>query len=139
MNAATLFEEPEAAIAHRQSQLRIPLSAAAARCAAARDVATGDASRLAQMAGLAAVRWVFDPAELAELTGQPTPSSIWGWSERAVTPPIVYVDLAQCRSRGVALGVLAHELTHLTHYGRRYSGHRDAWWVALQQLLDRAA
>ncbi len=137
MSTATLFDDPEVLVVRRQTQLRVPLSATQAAAGADSDVAGRDARLLAAAAGLSAVRWIFDPLQLAALTGQPTPASIWGWSERGSDPPVVFVDLARCRYRGVALGVLAHELTHLTHYGRRYSGHKALWWTAVQQLLDR--
>jgi transcriptional regulator with XRE-family HTH domain len=137
--ASSLFEAPRDDVARRQSQLRIALEFAAANAAADRATALRDANRLARHAGLDHVRWVFTAAELAEVTGEPTPEEQWGWSERAADPPIVYVDVHRCRTRGVVFGVLAHELTHLTHHGRRYSNHRDAWWTAVQDLLDRAA
>jgi transcriptional regulator with XRE-family HTH domain len=137
--ASSLFDAPRDDVARRQSQLRIPLEPAAASTAADRVTARRDADRLARHAGLDTMRWIFTPSELAEITGVPTPAEQWGWSERAADPPIVYVDVHRCRTRGVVFGVLAHELTHLTHHGRRYSNHREPWWAAVQDLLDRAA
>lgn len=87
MSAATLFDDPDVLVARRQAQLRVPLSATQAAAGTDSDVAGSDARLLAAAAGLPAVRWIFDPRQLAALTGQPTPASIWAGPNAASTHP----------------------------------------------------